>query len=172
MKTLIIFGTVEGQTGKIARYAAEVLERLGHEVELIDADDPAEISFAGVDAAILAASVHQRRHPRKFEALLTAHAADLAKVKTLLLSVSLNAAFPEGHEEAREYVTDMEMRTHFTPTDDMLVGGALRTAHYDYFALQVIQHVVMRGRPFDPSETEHEFTDWDALTRKLESFFV
>ena len=26
MKTLIIFGTVEGQTGKIARYAAEVLE--------------------------------------------------------------------------------------------------------------------------------------------------
>ena len=170
MKTLIIFGTVEGQTAKIARFAKEVLERLGHQAELIDADDPAEISFEGVDAAILAASVHQRRHPRKFEALLTAQAADLANIKTLLLSVSLNAAFPEGMEEAREHLTEMEMRTEFRPTDDMLVGGALRTAHYDYFAMQVIQHVVMRGRPFDASETEHEFTDWDALTKKLESF--
>ncbi|MEW9921369.1 flavodoxin domain-containing protein [Marimonas sp. MJW-29] len=170
MKILVIYGTVEGQTGKIARFAEAELEKLGHRVELVDADDPTEISFDGVGAAILAASVHQRRHPRTFEALLTAHREDLRKIRTLLLSVSMNAAFPEGLEEAREYLTEMEMRTGFTPNEEMLVGGALRTSHYDYFAMQVIRHVVMRDRPFDPSETDHEFTDWDAVAACLRDF--
>lgn len=170
MKVLIIYGTVEGQTGKIARFAQDRLEALGHTVTLIDADDPSEIDFDGVEAAILAASVHQRRHPRTFEALLAAHRDDLARIKTLLLSVSMNAAFPEGRAEAQEYLTEMEMRTGFQPSEQMLVAGALRTAHYDYFAMQVIQHVVMRDRPFDASQTEHEFTDWETLASRLKDF--
>ncbi|MFK7835303.1 MAG: flavodoxin domain-containing protein [Sulfitobacter sp.] len=167
MKTLIIYGTVEGQTGKIARFAADEIAKLGHEAVLIDANDSKEISFDGVEAALLAGCLHQRRHPRTFEALLAAHAADLAPLKTLLLSVSINAAFPDGHEEAREYVTQMEMRTGFKADADLLVGGALRIGEYDYFALQVVRHVVMRDRPFDASKTEHEFTDWDAVAAQV-----
>ena len=172
MKTLVIFGTVEGQTGKIARFVAEEVEALGHDVDLIDADDVSAIDFDGVEAVILAASVHQRRHPRSFEALLTAHAADLEKPRVLMLSVSLNAAFAEGREEAQEYLTEMEMRTGLKPDDDMLVGGAVRTTHYDYFAMQVIRHVVMRGRDYDASKTEHEFTDWDAVAAKVKGFMA
>ncbi len=170
MKTLIIYGSVEGQTRKIARFAAEKITEMGHEVEVIDADDPAGIAFDGVEAVILAASVHQRRHPRNFEALITAQAADLAKAKTLLISVSLNAAFPEGRDEAAEYLAEMEMRTNFKPDEEMLLGGAVRTAHYDYFAMQVLRHVIMRDKPFDPSVSDHEFTDWDALSAQLKSF--
>ena len=92
-------------------------------MSLIDADDPEQISFDGVDAVILAASVHQRRHPRNFEALLVAHKAELDKRRTLLLSVSLNAAFPEGLEEAQDYVDEMKMRTGFEPDDELLVAG-------------------------------------------------
>ena len=172
MKTLVIFGTVEGQTGKIARFVAEKVEKLGHDVELIDADDVAAIDFEGVEAVILAASVHQRRHPRSFEALLTAHAADLERPRVLMLSVSLNAAFEEGRQEAREYLTEMKMRTGLVSDDDMLVGGAVRTMHYDYFALQVIRHVVMRGREFDASKTEHEFTDWEAVADRVTDFLA
>lgn len=170
MKTLIIYGSVEGQTRKIARFAAEKITEMGHEVEVIDADDPAGIAFDGVEAVILAASVHQRRHPRNFEALITAQAADLAKAKTLLISVSLNAAFPEGRDEAAEYLAEMEMRTSFKPDEEMLLGGAVRTAQYDYFAMQVLRHVIMRDKPFDPSVSDHEFTDWDALSARLQSF--
>lgn len=170
MKTRVIYGSVEGQTAKIARFVTDQITKLGHEVVLVNSDDPMEIGFEGVEAVILAASVHQRRHPRNFEALLSAHEADLAHPKTLLLSVSLNAAFPEGMEEAREYVTEMEMRTNFKPDSDMLVGGAVRTGQYDYFALQVVRHVVMRNRPFDASQTEHEFTDWNAISAKIKEF--
>ena len=170
MKLLILYGTIEGQTRKIANFVAEEAIRLGHDPVLVDAEETGAIEFDGVGAVILAASVHQRRHPRAFEAMLAAHSADLAAARVLMLSVSLNAAFAEGREEAAEYLTEMKMRTRLVPDAEMLVGGAVRTMHYDYFALQVLRHVVLRDRPFDASKTEHEFTDWAAVAGQVAAF--
>lgn len=170
MKVLVIYASVEGQTAKIAGFVADEISGMGHEVGLVNADDSVEISLDGVEAVVLAGSVHQRRHTRNFEAMLSAQAADLKEIRTLLLSVSLNAAFPEGFDEAQEYVDEMLMRTGLAPDKTILVGGALRTAKYDYFAMQVVRHVVMRNRPFDPAQTVHEFTDWDAVANEVRAF--
>ncbi|MBY4894918.1 protoporphyrinogen oxidase [Rhodobacteraceae bacterium N5(2021)] len=170
MKVLILYATVEGQTGKIARFVQEQIEALGHEATLANADDPAELPIDGADAVVLAAPVHQRRHPRNFEALVSARKDDLAARKVLMLTVSLNAAFAEGREEAADYLLEMKMRTGLEPTAELLVAGAVRTGEYDYFAKQVVEHVVMRGRDYDRSVDEHEFTDWDALATALKAF--
>lgn len=170
MHVSIVYATVEGQTGKIARFLTEKASDLGHDVTLVDVDDPSEISLANSDAVILGASVHQRRHPRTFEAFLMAQNDELAQKKTLLFSVSLNAAFAEGLEEAQEYVTEMKMRTKFEPDSTLLVPGAVRLGEYDYFALQVVRHVVLRDRDYDVQEGTHEFTDWDVLANRVDQF--
>ena len=171
MNVLIFFATVEGQTGKIARFAEREARRAGHDAVLADAADTATSApFEGVDKVILAAPVHERRHPKAFEAFLASHRQELEKCATLLLSVSLNAAFPEGHEEAQEYLTEMKMRTGFAPDAEALVAGAVRTSHYDYFASQVVRHVLLRDRGYDPNSGEHEFTDWDALATTISEF--
>ena len=171
MTVLIIYSTIEGQTGKIANFVADRVRDAGEEVRLLDADETEEAEFADVDKAVLAAPVHERRHPRAFEAFLTAHAKDLQARPTLLLSVSLNAAFPEGMEEALDYVTEMTMRTRLEPTATVLVPGAIRGGAYDYYSQQVLKHVVLGDRDVDPSEvTEHEFTDWNILAAKVTSF--
>lgn len=170
MNVLIIYATVEGQTGKIAQFTAKEVEKLGHDVVLADAEETFEIPFDGVDAVILAAPVHQRRHPKYFEALIKSSLKDLEAHKTLLMSVSLNAAFPEGREEAQEYVVEMKMRTGFEPDAEMLVAGAVRTDHYDYFAMQVVRHVVLRNRDYDPKAGAHEFTDWQAISSEVAGF--
>ncbi|WP_413717570.1 flavodoxin domain-containing protein [Silicimonas sp. MF1-12-2] len=172
MKVLILFATEEGHTGRIARFVEEAAARLGHDALLVDADDPADLDFDWIDAVILAAPVHQRRHPKTFEALIVAHREELARVRTLLLSVSLSAAFPEGREEAEDYVLEMKMRTGLEPDVELLVAGAVRTDHYDYFAMQVIRHVVLRGRDFDPGDGEHDFTDWDGLSAEVSRFLA
>lgn len=171
MKVLVLYATIEGQTEKIARFVSEQLESMGHTAVVENSDDMGALSFDDVDAAILAASVHQRRHPRSFEALLSGFKDELDALPTLLLSVSLNAAFPEGQEEAADYVTEMEMRTKFTPKDMALVAGAVRTTEYDYFAMQVIRHVVLRDREYT-GPGEHEFTDWQALATRLSDFMA
>ncbi len=173
MTVLIFFATIEGQTGKIARFVADQARKAGHEVLLVDAaDNTAEISFKGVDKVILAASVHERRHPSTFEVFLTAQRKALEAHDTLLLSVSLKAAFPEGLEEAQDYVTEMNMRTGFTPDTQALVAGAVRTGSYDYFASQVVRHVVLRGQDADVNAGDQEFTDWAALEATVAGFLA
>jgi len=168
MAVLIIFATIEGHTGKVARFAEDEVRKAGQEAVLVDAaDQTATVSFEGIDKVILAAPVHERRHPKEFEMLLAAERRELEARKTLLISVSLSAAFPEGLEEAGEYVVEMKMRTGFTPDAEALVAGAVSSSRYDYFASQVVRHIVLRGRDYDPAAGEREFTDWDALRTEI-----
>lgn len=173
MPVPIIFQSLEGQTRKVADFAAEVVRKTDADPLLIDMSDPmVDVPLDGVKKAILAAPVHERRHPEEFELFLTAQNRDLARCSTLFLSVSMNAAFPEGRDEAQDYVTEMQMRTGFTPDSSVLVAGAIKRRKYDYFAQQVIQHVVMRGKDYDSTADEHEFTDWDALEATLRDFLA
>ncbi len=170
MKILTIYASIEGQTSKIAHFIAEELGKAGHSVDMIDAQGTGAIPLDDADKVILAASVHERRHPKLFEALLIAQKSKLETLDTLLISVSLSAAFPEGMEEAGEYVTELQMRTGFKPSARMLVAGAIRAREYDYFATQVLRHVVLRNRGYDPTKDTHEFTDWDELSSRLSAF--
>lgn len=170
MNVLLLFASIEGQTAKIAQFMADEITRLGHSPMLHEADDPTPLPVTEADAVILAAPVHQRRHPRAFEALVGGFRTSLDQRPTLMVSVSLSAAFPEGIAEAIDYVTEMSMRTRFSPREIACVAGAVRTTQYDYFATQVIRHVVLRDRAYDPAEGEHEFTDWAELSTRLQTF--
>ena len=172
MNVLIIYASIEGQTARIAEFAQSELQKAGNTVSMVNAQGNDAIPLGDVDKVILAAPVHERRHPKLFEAMLVAQKAQLATRDTLLISVSLSAAFPEGLEEAGEYVTELKMRTGFEPSAELLVAGAIRTGHYDYFATQVLRHVVLRDRDYDPSSEEHEFTDWAALSEGLAAFMA
>jgi len=163
MKILIVYASVEGQTAKIADFAAEYITQAGHDVVLANADDPATIDFQNTDAVVLAAPVHQRMHPKTFEAFIEASKSALAQHRTLLISVSLSAAFPEGLRDAEKYIEELKTRTGFEPDAELMIAGAVRITQYDYFAMQLIQHVVLRDRDYDVSAGEQEFTDWKAL---------
>tara|TARA_R110002049_G_scaffold188402_2_gene356858 strand:+ start:65930 stop:66460 length:531 start_codon:yes stop_codon:yes gene_type:complete len=171
MEFLIVFETVEGQTQKISEFVAERLRAAGHGVRFFNAADRlASVTFDGIDKVVLAAPVHERRHPKGFEVFVTASRNELKAFQTLLISVSLKAAFPEGREEAQDYLIEMKMRTGFDPDREMLVAGAVRTSSYGYFESQIIRHVVLGDRDVDLVDGVCEFTDWDALEAELDQF--
>ena len=171
MKTLIIYASIEGHTKKVADHIVEKFSAAGHDISAFNAmDRTAEVSVQPYDKIILAGSVHERRHPKPFEVFLSGNSERLSEKPTLLISVSMSAAFPEGAEEAMEYVEEMQMRTGFIPTETLCIAGAIKLAKYDYYALQVLRHVVLRDRDFDPTQNEHEFTDWDTLDASVKAF--
>lgn len=164
MATLIVYGTVEGHTRKIVDGVKAQLLDAGEEVILVDTSTRTEeMTFEGVDRVVLAASVHERRHPKTFEVFIASSRDDLNRRPTMFLSVSLKAAFEEGREEAQEYADEMKLRTGLTPTHELLVAGAIRSESYDFYAAQVLRHVVLAGHDIDPLARDHVFTDWDAL---------
>lgn len=171
MEVLIAFETVEGQTRKITEFVQRRILSAGHKVRLFDTQDrAASVSFIGIDKVILAAPVHERRHPKGFEVFLSASRDELKSNQTLLISVSLKAAFPEGLEEAQDYLTEMKMRTGFEPNKEMLVAGAVRPSSYGYYESQIIKNVVLADRHVDLVDGAHEFTDWDALGGEIDAF--
>ncbi len=171
MSVLILFASIEGQTRKIAQFVESEVHSAGHEATLVDASDKmAAVTFEGFDTVILAAPVHERRHPPNFELLLTASRADLATRRTLMISVSLGAAFPKMHEEAQEYLDEMKMRTSFEPNAETLVAGAVRPSSYGFYETEVLRHAILRNQAIDPRTQEHEFTDWDALAVVVSEF--
>lgn len=171
MQIVVLFETGEGQTLKIADFIAGQIREMGHKVTLVDTSDKmADLSLVDADKVILAAPVHERRHPKTFEVAIGAAKQDLAKIPTLMISVSLKAAFPEGLEEAQDYLTEMEMRTGFEPTQEALVAGAVRTGSYDYFQSQVVRYVVLDGHDVELRDGVKEFTDWNALAKTIASF--
>ena len=127
MTVLIAYGTIEGRTGKIAKFVADRARAAGEDVVLFDtADKTGEQPFDDVDKIILAASVHERRHPKAFEVFVSSNQGVLSGKPTLLLSISLKAAFKDGQEEAKDYLDEMKLRTGLNPDRELLVAGAIR----------------------------------------------
>jgi menaquinone-dependent protoporphyrinogen oxidase len=170
MRILIAYGTSEGQTRKIAKTIAARMRELGRDADLFDTASLENIHVGSYDKVIVAGSVHQQRHQESVEVFVMANLAELQKRPTLFLSVSLSAAFPDGMLEAQSYVDEFLASTGWKPTQSLLIAGALRYEEYDYFKAQIIEHVVLKGRKVEGPKGDHEFTDWDTLSRAVESF--
>lgn len=171
MKVLIVFETKEGQTAKIVRHIKTILNNAEHEVRLVNVSNKrVQVSFRDVHKVILAAPVHERRHPKAFEVFLSTGQKTLNAHDTLLLSVSLKAAFAGCVQEAEDYVIEMEMRTGFTAKRKLLVPGAVRRGSYDYFSSQILRYVVLAGQEPLIGDKDHEFTDWPSLEAEVFDF--
>ncbi|HUS95365.1 MAG TPA: flavodoxin domain-containing protein [Hyphomicrobiaceae bacterium] len=171
MKILLAFGTVEGHTRKVASTVKTRLEQTGNSVRSLDTSQHVpDLALASYDACIVAAPVHQQRHPDEVINFAKAHAAVLNGMRTALISVSLSAAFDGGQDEARGYTDRLTSRTEWNPGAIHLAAGALKLGEYDFFQEQIIRHVVLKDRAPQQLDHDHEFTDWDALGRFIDEF--
>ena len=74
MHILILYGTTEGQTRKIAQFVAHRLVELRHTSSVIDAADPVrdQVKLHDFDAVIVSASLHIGRFQASVFALISA----------------------------------------------------------------------------------------------------
>jgi menaquinone-dependent protoporphyrinogen oxidase len=171
MTVLIAYATVEGQTAKIAHFVEGQVRDTGQETTLLEVDgSTGDVQFETIDSVILAASVHERRHPKAFEVFVGNNRAALAERSVLLLSVSLSAAFDDHRDEAQDYLDEMKLRTGLEPAAELLVAGAVRPESYDDYAARVLRQVVLKDRAFVTTTRDHEFTNWDELALTVADF--
>lgn len=171
-KLLIVYGTTEGHTRKIAGKIAEAARESGHTAHVIDAS--LHPSPFGYDAVVVAASLHQMRHQASVEHFVRENLRTLRDLPTAFFSVSLTAALPEPEHqaEAQACVDDFLHRTHWRPMTTFLVAGALLYTKYDFFKRLVLKHIARQyGRSTDTTR-DHELTDWPKLWRDTETFLA
>ncbi len=171
MNVLVAYASIEGQTRKISDFVAELLRMSGHTVIRIDtAQENAVFSFEDVERIILLASIHRQRHPPEFEKFVRSNREALRIRDTLLISVSLCAAFEEGRSEAAIYVADFNSRTGFTANHTALTGGALQFRKYKDYEAQVVRLIGLHLERYESMSCDREFTDWKALRKEVSAF--
>ena len=167
MKCLILYGTTEGQTRKIARFVRDGLAGGGHDVMLVDAvDAPPDLDLRHFDRILVMASVHVGRYQAAIEDWARRHAAELAQVGAAFLSVSLAAAGTDDDDVQglAHCVTEFERRTGWKPALVHHAAGAFRYTEYDFFKRWALKYIAWRkGGPTDTSK-DYELTDWEDLS--------
>jgi menaquinone-dependent protoporphyrinogen oxidase len=171
MKVLIVYASTEGQTRKIASQIAAQVGESGHDVRLEDITrTPKDIRPGDFGAVIVAASVHQEKHQEDIETFVTTSRSVLATRPTLFLSISLAAAFEDSRGNAEAYIANFLRSSGWVPDRHLAVAGALRSAEYDYYQQQILEHIVLKDRDVIDVGRDYEFTDWKALAETVDAF--
>lgn len=168
MQIAVIFGTVEGQTRRIAEGLAAVLRARGDSVDCQEAGPAAAAAIEAADAAILLAPVHVGRYPSAVVQLARDAAARLNAIPSAFVSVSLGIV---GEEAERREVQEIPARlfdeTGWHPAAVHHAAGALKFTEYDFFRRWIMRSI---ARLHGYGEGDREFTDWAALARFADDF--
>lgn len=162
---LIIYGTGEGQTAKIAERIATTISERGHETNAVNVQDrPDQFILDEYDAVIVGASIHVGKHQDEIRTFVSDNQDALEGMPTAFFQVSLSSASEEKREEAAGYVESFITETGWHPDRIGQFGGALRFSEYEFLKRLMMKQIAKdlldeeRG-----SNGDVEFTVWDAV---------
>jgi menaquinone-dependent protoporphyrinogen oxidase len=171
---LVVYATRHGHTRHIAERVADRIRTLRHEAQLQDARTEALPPLDRYSAVVLAASVHLGHHERKMVKFVRDRRAELERVPTVLLSVSLSEAAAtdihrpdderlEAQRATRQALEGFVLETGFRPGRSVPVAGAVSVSTAGVLSRFLVRRLVRcEGLP-EGALNEVVFTDWAAL---------
>jgi menaquinone-dependent protoporphyrinogen oxidase len=173
MHVLIVYGSKEGQTAKIAERMAQIIRNRGLEASTYSSKEiPAGFATDGFDAAIVGGSIHIGKYPAYLREFVTQHRDWLNKVPSALFTVcmaiqSQNAA---EREEAERFGKRFIETTHWHPTLIDTFAGAVKYTQYNFITRFIMKMITKREGGSIDTRHDHEYTDWDAVARFTNRF--
>lgn len=163
-RILVVYGTTEGHTAKVAGAITETLHRTGAVVDVHAADDPAPAPD-GYDAVIVAASVHAGRYQRSVRKWVKAHSAALARTPAAFVSVCLGVLQhdPNVDRDLRAILDRFVAETGWRPAAVRFVAGALPYTRYGWLQRAIMKRIVGKAGGDTDTRRDFEYTDWSDL---------
>src|SRR4030095_1225067 len=170
-RILVIYGTTDGHTAKIARSIEEALRAGGLDVDVIDAatNTRRPEHYAGV---IVAASVHAGRFQPAIRRWVRAHAHMLRGIPTAFVAVCLAVlqSDPKVQDELAAILERFYTQTGWRPTLSKAVAGALLYRQYNWLMRQMMRRIVLKAGGDTDTSRDYEYTDWADLRKFVGQF--
>lgn len=160
-RILVIYGTTEGQTAKIARRLGDALREEGASADVANAGaawpDPHPY-----DAVIVAASIHVGGYQRAVRRWVRAHVDVLNEKPTAFVSVCLAVLQPEAkvQQELSAIVDRFLKKTGWRPSTTKHVAGALAYSQYNWLKRRAMVRIVRKAGGDTDTSRDYEYTDW------------
>jgi len=170
-RILVLYGTTDGQTTKIANFLGEALRGHGAAVDVVRAGE-VHPDPAGYDAVIVAASIHAGGYQRAVVQWVRDHAEALRRRPAALLTVCLGILQREAgvYRDLLHIKQQFVTRTGWEPVRHAFVAGALKYTEYGFLKRLVMRWIASRAGGSTDTSRNHEYTDWGELSRFAQSF--
>ncbi len=176
MRIAIVYATREGQTRRIAEYLAGAFQARDVAVDLFNAKETPDPDLAVYDALLVAGSVHISRHEPELVKFVKHHRAELERVPSAFLSVSMAQAGIESvdrnaeqREAAKREVNEVLDRfvhdTAWRPRWVQPVAGALLYTKYNFLVRFIMKMISKKAGGSTDTAHDHEYTNWAGLER-------
>ena len=163
-RILVLYGTTQGHTRKVANAIGDTLRTSGLDVDVVHVDEtkPDPSRYAAV---IVAASVHEGGYQKPIVKWIRAHAAALDRLPTAFVSVCLAILSKNdaGRKEAEAIPQRLLAATQWHPSTVKVVAGALLYTQYNLFVRWMMKRIVARAGGDTDTSRDYEYTDWDDL---------
>lgn len=170
---LIVYGTTDGHTRKIAQVLAEDLRALRCSVDILDAAGLLwRLSPEHYDGVIVAASVHIGDYQRAVGRWVRTYAPMLNGLPTAFLSVCL-AVLEKGTGPREEILRIMRRfldRCGWRPTITKMVAGAVPYTRYGWLKRHMMKRIVGKAGGDTDTTRDFEYTDWNDLRNFARDF--
>jgi menaquinone-dependent protoporphyrinogen oxidase len=163
-RILVLYGTTQGQTGKIAEALAAAMRARGASADVVDAaaDSPAPDGYAAV---VVAASVHAGGYQRSVQRWVHAHAAALRSRPTAFVSVCLGVLQhdPAVDRELKSIFDRFVAATGWQPGVMKVIAGGLPYTKYNWLTRWAMKRIVRKAGGDIDTSRDYEYTDWNDL---------
>jgi menaquinone-dependent protoporphyrinogen oxidase len=167
---LVVYGSGEGQTAKVAHSVEDILEERGHEVTVRNVVDAADVTVDTFDAVLVGSPVHNRKHLPAVVDFVDANRETLTDRPSGFFQLSLAATMPFGWAERGDegFVESLVARTDWHPDRVGTFAGAVKYSQYDPLERVLFKLVAAITTGDTDTSRDYEYTDWD----DVESFAV
>lgn len=163
---LVVYGTGEGQTAKVADRITATLEERGHDVKTVDIESVSdELSIDAFDAALIGSSIHVGKHHSAIPGFVASNRETLHGRPTAFFQLSLSSAVDdeERRAEAASYVDDLLEEVDWHPDRIGLFGGALRYSKYGFLERLLMKRIARDATGDVDTARDYEYTDWNEV---------
>lgn len=161
-RILVLYGTTDGQTAKIARAIGATLEAHGFDADVEEAGtfDPSPRTYAGV---VVAGSVHGGGYQKAVGRWVRAHVGEMASMPTAFVTVCLAVLNkdPKAAGDLDAIVTRFLDGVKWRPTMMKAVAGALLYTRYNFFKRWIMKRIVTSQGGDTDTSRDYEYTDWN-----------
>ncbi len=173
LKILMVYGTTQGQTGKIATVMKKELAKAGHTVELFDSQGISNsIHLKDYDAALIGASVHAGGYQRSLKKWVKDHQVGLNRMPTAFFSVCLGILQKQESVQKEEVriVEDFLASCDWKPNQKAIFAGALSYTQYNPLLKWWMRRISEKAGGDTDTSKDYEYTDWNSVSRFVEDF--
>jgi menaquinone-dependent protoporphyrinogen oxidase len=172
-RVLVVYGTTQGQTRKIAKRIQSELMQMGSTVDLFECTEaPHLIGAHNYKAVVIGGSVHVGGYQKQLKQWVKANSKEINNLPSAFFTVCLGVLQGDAKVQAeiKQITTDFQKVTAWSPSVEAVFAGSLAYSKYNFAVRWWMKRIAKKSGGDTDTSKDYEYTDWSEVSRFVNDF--